>query len=129
MQLTQDQPQYSLQERTREAQAYITKALLYQRNLGTRSAAGYLRNRGFSIEAALFILLGAAVRPPALPAPAGPTHLELAAPSNHVALRGMVNAQPAARPTSRSTDDRRATSVWHAEKQVRADGTVVWVYR
>lgn len=37
---------------------YTLKALQLQRTLGTRVAAGYLRNRGVSLEAARFILLG-----------------------------------------------------------------------
>jgi len=32
------------------------KAQAIRNNLGTRAAAGYLRNRGWSIEAALWIL-------------------------------------------------------------------------
>jgi hypothetical protein len=34
----------------------IEKALFLKRILGTRCAAGYLRNRGYSIDGALWIL-------------------------------------------------------------------------
>lgn len=36
----------------------ILRAQRMAKNLGTRAAAGYLRNRGVSLEAALWILLG-----------------------------------------------------------------------
>lgn len=36
----------------------IKKARSLKNNLGIKSAAGYLRNRGWSVEAAVFILLG-----------------------------------------------------------------------
>lgn len=36
----------------------IEHARAVQKQLGTRSAAGMLRNRGWSVEAALFVLLG-----------------------------------------------------------------------
>jgi hypothetical protein len=36
----------------------IKKAQQLMKQLGTRSAAGYLRNRGWSLDAALNILLG-----------------------------------------------------------------------
>lgn len=36
----------------------IERAVYLQRTLGTRCAAGYLRNRGWSLEAALYILCG-----------------------------------------------------------------------
>lgn len=35
---------------------HTAKALLIQRSLGTRQAAGYLRNKGFSFEGAVSIL-------------------------------------------------------------------------
>lgn len=38
--------------------AQIKKAKSLKNQLGLRSAAGYLRNRGWSVEAAVFILLG-----------------------------------------------------------------------
>lgn len=38
------------------------RALSIKRNLGTRSAAGYLRNRNVTLDEALFILVGR-VRP------------------------------------------------------------------
>jgi len=40
----------------------LLKAPKLRRSLGTRCAAGYLRNRGWSIEAALFTLLRTAPR-------------------------------------------------------------------
>lgn len=40
------------------AQATQFRALEIQRSLGTRRAAGYLRNRGVTIEAALRLLVG-----------------------------------------------------------------------
>lgn len=36
----------------------IKKARMLRKQLGTRCAAGYLRNRGWSLDAALWILLG-----------------------------------------------------------------------
>lgn len=39
-------------------QAQIIKAKSLVKQLGVRAAAGYLRNRGWSCEAALFILCG-----------------------------------------------------------------------
>jgi hypothetical protein len=36
----------------------IKRAELIRRSLGVRSAAGYLRDRRFSIEAALYLLAG-----------------------------------------------------------------------
>lgn len=36
----------------------IKKAKNLKKTLGTRAAAGYLRNRGWSLEAALFIIVG-----------------------------------------------------------------------
>lgn len=38
--------------------AQINKARKLSKQLGFRAAAGYLRNRGWSCEAALFILCG-----------------------------------------------------------------------
>lgn len=38
--------------------AQIKKARSLKGQLGIKSAAGYLRNRGWSVEAAVFILLG-----------------------------------------------------------------------
>jgi len=35
----------------------LVKAPKLRRSLGTRCAAGYLRNRGWSLEVALFVLL------------------------------------------------------------------------
>lgn len=40
----------------------IDKAKKLMGQLGTRAAAGYLRNRGWSIEATLWILLGVSAR-------------------------------------------------------------------
>lgn len=38
--------------------AQIKKAKSLKNQLGIKSATGYLRNRGWSVEAAVFILLG-----------------------------------------------------------------------
>lgn len=37
----------------------IARARAIQKSLGVRYAAGYMRNRGWSVEAARYILLGA----------------------------------------------------------------------
>lgn len=39
-------------------QAQITKAKKLVKQLGVRAAAGYLRNRGWSLEASLWIICG-----------------------------------------------------------------------
>jgi hypothetical protein len=39
-------------------QSFIEQARAVSRNLGIRAGAGMLRNKGYSVEAALFILLG-----------------------------------------------------------------------
>lgn len=39
-------------------QAQLIKAKFIQRTLGNRVAAGYMRNRGWSVEAAIWVLLG-----------------------------------------------------------------------
>lgn len=44
--------------KTLQVQQYMKKARNLKKNLGMRVAAGYLRNRGFSLEAALYTLLG-----------------------------------------------------------------------
>jgi len=36
---------------------HLSKAPKLRRSLGTRCAAGYLRNRGWSLETALYVLL------------------------------------------------------------------------
>ena len=41
---------------------HLSKAPKLRRSLGTRCAAGYLRNRGWSIDAALFVLLRTTLR-------------------------------------------------------------------
>jgi hypothetical protein len=40
-----------------ERVAQLLKAPKLRRSLGTRCAAGYLRNRGWSLETALYVLL------------------------------------------------------------------------
>lgn len=40
----------------------LDRAKRIARTLGTRFAAGYMRNRGWSIESALYTLLGIAAR-------------------------------------------------------------------
>jgi len=35
---------------------YLSRAVRINRSLGTRTAAGFLRNRGVSLEAALYLL-------------------------------------------------------------------------
>lgn len=41
-----------------KSQSTIENARLLAKNLSIRCAAGYLRNRGFSVEAAIYILTG-----------------------------------------------------------------------
>ena len=41
----------------------LSKARAILRNLGVRAAAGFMRNRGWGLEAALWWLLGASPRP------------------------------------------------------------------
>lgn len=41
-----------------QARRYAHRALSLKNSLGTRVAAGYLRNRGVSLDEALFILIG-----------------------------------------------------------------------
>ena len=36
----------------------LARAVVIKKSLGTRPAAGYLRNKGFSLEAALWYLVG-----------------------------------------------------------------------
>lgn len=40
------------------SQSTIEHARAISKQLGMRSAAGFLRNNGFSVEASLFVLLG-----------------------------------------------------------------------
>lgn len=39
-------------------QKEIIRAKMIARTLGTKYAAGYMRNRGWSVEAAIWVLLG-----------------------------------------------------------------------
>lgn len=41
-----------------ESACQIKKARIIRKSLGVRSAAGYLRDRGWSVEAAVYILAG-----------------------------------------------------------------------
>jgi len=54
---------YEMTEEVRHQRAEMTqvcvgKARFIKRTLGVRSAAGYLRNRGFRLATALFLLAG-----------------------------------------------------------------------
>ena len=44
-----------------QIQDEMSRAKIIKRTLGTRAGAGYLRNRGYSLEEALSILLGKVV--------------------------------------------------------------------
>lgn len=55
----------TLQARKRRERFPVTTTLRaerMQRSLGTKIAAGYMRNQGYSIETALYLLCGAALR-------------------------------------------------------------------
>lgn len=43
---------------SRAARQFARRAVAIQKSLGTRRAAGFLRNRNISLEEALFILVG-----------------------------------------------------------------------
>lgn len=49
-------------KRITNCQRDIRKARILTKNFSMRSAAGYLRNRGYSVDFTLFVLLGIGAR-------------------------------------------------------------------